>query len=321
MFDPDEVIFAPTGRCNLACAHCRVRRDAGELRIDEAVTFLSSCAEAGVARVGFSGGEPFLRLDFLTALTAAAVDAGMFFDRLMTNGDWWRSEAELREALDAVYGAGFDGTLGLSHDAYHRQPPERVAAFLSAVFAVSGRRDAAELLSVRSSDDEGFLAGLTVVAERLGGRLELDGKEPVRIVDEAFLRRSPADPDDGAALSLPIQRFPRSLGAAEDGWGARAWFRDDYCEGPGNVLYVHPDGRVAVCCGFANERPELCIGTIGDSYATLMENAASSPVVRARYDTGLGALRERLEARGERFPGKADDPCFFCDYLCSRGLG
>ncbi len=321
MFDPDEVIFAPTGRCNLACAHCRVPRDSGELRIDEASAFLASCAEAGLSRVGFSGGEPFLRLDFLTALTGVAVEAGLFFDRLMTNGDWWASEAELGDSLAAVYGSGFDGLVGLSYDAYHGQTPDRVATFLSAVYAASGRRDAAEILSVRSDDDAGQLSGLQVIAARLGGRLETDGREPVRIVDEAFLRRSPADPDDGSALSLPVQRFPRSPGASEDGWGANAWFREDYCEGPGNVFYVHPDGRVAVCCGFANERPSLCIGTVRDSFATLMENAAASPVVRARYDTGLGALRERLEARGERFPGKADDPCFFCDYLCSRGLG
>lgn len=320
MFQPEEIIFAPTGRCNLRCSHCRVSRGPAELSASEAVAFLDSCAEGGVERVGFSGGEPFLRLDFLVELSRAVVDRGLFFDRLMTNGDWWAGSRELRSSLEAVFEAGFDGIVGLSYDAYHGQAPERVAEFLGAVFDIWGRKDAAEILSVRSPDDAAFLRDLAAVAASLGGRVESELGEPSRIVDAAYLARSESAPDDGTGLLVPVLRSPRSSSAGEGAWNAARWFVDDFCEGPGNVLYAHPDGSVAVCCGFANENPRLKIGTVGDSYGELMRAAAERPQVRACYDTGLGAVRQRLEAEGVRFPGKTGDICFFCDYLCEEGL-
>lgn len=332
-FRPDEIIFAPTGQCNLYCAHCRVKRGAAELDAAAAIRFLDDCLEAGAAgpasdgkapaeieRVGFSGGEPFLMPGFLVALSRAAADRGLLFDRLMTNGDWWADEGELRSALGDLYEAGFDGILGLSYDAYHGQDPARLAVFLGAYYAIWGRKDGAELLSVRSPDDEAFFEGLDALAASLGGRVERRGGEPYRIVDEAYRSRTAADPDDGSGLCLPILRSARSASAEEGAWEAPAWFEDDYCEGPGQVLYVHPDGSVAVCCGFANERPELILGTIDQGYAALMAAAAAAPHVGACYERGLGALRRELEAKGVAFPGKTGDICFFCDYLCERGL-
>jgi hypothetical protein len=319
MFQPTEVIFAPTGRCNLACAHCRAYRGPAELSTADALAFLESCADGGVERVGFSGGEPFLRPDFLVDVTKAAVDKGLFFDRLMTNGDWWKDPSELRATLGAVYGAGFDGIIGLSYDAWHGQSPDRVAAFLQAVFAVWGRKDAAEILSVRAPDDAGFLRDLDAVAAALGGRVDTMAGEPERIVDSAYLSRSDSSPDDGAGLVVPIVRSPRSRSAEEGAWDASRWFADDYCAGPGNVFYAHPDGSVAVCCGFANENPELIVGTVRDSFAALMKTASERPQVTACYETGLAEVRKRMEASGTRFPGKTDDICFFCDYLCNRG--
>ena len=321
MFQPDEVIFAPTGRCNLTCAHCRVRRGPEELPVADAIAFLESCEAGGIERLGFSGGEPFLRTDFLVAISKAAVERGLYFDRLMTNGDWWPDETELRSTLVSVRDAGFDGMIGLSYDSYHGQTAGRIAAFLGAVFDVWGRKDTVELLSVRSADDASFLLDLETVAAALGGRLERgDDGEPVRILDEAYASRTPADPDDGSGLVIPVIRSPRSASADEGSWDSPRWFKDDFCEGPGNVFYVHPDGSVAVCCGFANENQPLLIGSTSDSYETLMANAAGNAHVRACFDKGLGAVRAELESSGTRFPGKTADICFFCDYVCRGGL-
>lgn len=320
MFHPEEIIFAPTGRCNLACGHCRVGRGPAELSATAAIAFLDTCNDGGVDRIGFSGGEPFLRLDFLVDVIRAAVDRGFFFDRLMTNGDWWQDEQELRKALSAVYEAGFDGVIGLSWDAFHAQRPGRIALFLRTVFEIRGRKDAVEILSVRSPGEAAFLRDVDAVAASLGGRVESIAGEPSRIVDEAYLSRSESDPDDGGGLVVPVQRFPRSRPADAGAWGATKWFVDDYCAGPGNVFYVHPDGRVAPCCGFANENQALLIGTIDDSYDTLMASAAANRSVQACYESGLGSIRKRLEAEGHRFPGKTDDLCFFCDALCREEL-
>lgn len=316
MFHPDEVIFAPTSRCNLVCSHCSVTRGPEELSVMDAMAFLDTCVEGGVQKVGFSGGEPFLRQDFVVAITKAAVERGMYFDRLMTNGDWWKDEAGLRAVLASVYDAGFDGNIGLSWDAYHAQSPDRIVTFLRAAFELRGRKDAVEVLSVRSPNDVAFLRDVEAVATALGGRVESVFGEPARIVDEVFLARTESSPDDGGGLMLPLVRSPRSRSALEGAWDALDWFVDDYCEGPGNVFYVHPNGAIAPCCGFANENQNLSIGTIQDSFADLMKNAAENAQVMACFDAGLGTVREQLQKTGTVFPGKTRDMCFFCDYLC-----
>jgi len=318
VFQPVQVIFAPTSRCNLACSHCRVRRGPEELSAPEASAFLERCARGGIERVGFSGGEPFLRPDFLAEVSRTAVASGLYFDRLMTNGDWFADPADLEESLSALYEAGFDGTFGVSADAFHDQDPGRLAAFLSAVFRIWGRKDCAEILSVRAPDEGPWLEGLRVLAERLGGRLVPRTGEPRGIADAAPRREEAAA---GEVLDIPILRFPRSAAGTEAGWGADRWFREDFCEGPGNVFYVHPDGSVAVCCGFANENPSLIVGNIrDDDYDSLMESARANPHVRLVYEKGLDARRRELEASGVKFPGMTDDICFFCDHLYRNKL-
>jgi hypothetical protein len=333
-FAPEEVIFAPTSRCNLSCAHCRVTRMEAELDIDASLAFLGDCADNGIELLGFSGGEPFFRPDFLSALCDQALKLDMRFDRLMTNGDWWEGEAELRRVLAQVAESGFDGTIGLSADGYHGRGVERLATFLKACFEAFGSRSCARLACVvNPKDPDGNVFLLEGLARALGGRFLVHGDGSMSI-EEAKAPRFPSS--DGEALSLPIDLIPYSASAAEgasladvaataeggsgaDGvWGATEWFTDDFCLGPGNVLYVHPDSRVAACCGFANERPELILGEMANGYEALMARADSSPAIRARYIDGLDAARRALEAGGHSFPGKTADQCFFCDYLCAH---
>lgn len=317
VFNPEQIIFAPTSSCNLSCGHCRVRRRSEELSISDAVGFLERCADGGIERVGFSGGEPFLRPDFLEEVSRAAVAKGLYFDRLMTNASWFSGVEELETALSGLYDAGFDGTFGVSSDAYHGQDAQTIALFLNTAFRVWRRRDCAEILSARSGDDSAWLKSIGDVAVRLGGRLVSREGEPVAIEDATPRREDAAA---GETLDIQILRFPYSASAAENAWKSSRWFKEDFCEGPGNVFYVHPDGSVAVCCGFANENPELIIGTVHDGYEDLMRKASETPLVRLCYGKGLEARRKELESRGYRFPGRTDDMCFFCDYLCKNEL-
>lgn len=323
MFKPEEIIFAPTGSCNLRCAHCRVPRVSGPLSADAAIELLRSARDKGVDRVGFSGGEPFLAIDFLCRVTQAAVDMEYLFDRVMTNAVWWRDETELRRVLQDLYDAGFDGVFGVSADTYHAQDLSRLVLFFRTVFAVWGRKDCCEIVWVTSPDDAPLFEKFRALAEALGGELVLEDGLPVGIAEalSASGGAETAEYDDPDILSISFDRIPYSPAADEAPWSDAEWFEDDFCAEPGNVFYVHPDGRIAVCCGFANENDALIVGKLGaDDFDSLMRNAASNAFVRTCYEKGLGAERARLESDGVRFPGKTADLCVFCDYVFKRGI-
>src|SRR5438876_310588 len=92
-FRPNYLSFAGTYQCNLSCPHCCVPIEwTDRLDIPTAVRFLEQAHAAGIEVLGFTGGEPFLYPEFLTALTARAAALGFRFDKLMTNGTWFQED-------------------------------------------------------------------------------------------------------------------------------------------------------------------------------------------------------------------------------------
>ena len=96
------------------------------------------------------------------------------------------------------------------------------------------------------------------------------------------------------------------------------WFNEDYCQYTGNVFYVHSDGNIAPCCGFANEKKELFIGTVKDSFATLMKNASENIMVHICYDLGLLKKAKELQKLKILTKGKCNDMCSFCWWMCRK---
>jgi MoaA/NifB/PqqE/SkfB family radical SAM enzyme len=295
-FSPDEIIFSSTTACNLHCEHCFVNRNPCKLDINQAVKFLQNSVQSGkINRLGFSGGEPFLYMDFLLALTKEALSLDIMFDQIMTNGDWWQTEEDLTSTLQSLYNAGYDGKIGLSWDKYHGQTTERMQTFIKTVQQIFG--------------DE------SINIQTVGG--ESLPLSPAR-------ERSSATPSNGgsAPITPPVYRLPRTYPSEDpQAWKARRWFKEDYCEGPGNILYVHADGNIAPCCGFANENPALFIGRITDDFETIMKNASENVMVQRCFSEGLShyrrhELKKELRKCGKKLPGKTSDICTFCDFVC-----
>ena len=299
-FHPTEIIFAATNACNLHCEHCFIERNPHKLEIADAVALIESCVKSGseIDRIGFSGGEPFLYMDFLIEVTKATVAHDLMFDQIMTNGDWWRNEVDLCDRLQKLYDAGYDGKIGLSWDSYHGQSTERMETFIRTVQEIFGE-DSINIQTVDDSEEGSLpLARTSLLATPSAGD-------------------TPATPPD-----IPVYHLPRTY-TSEDprAWQAHRWFREDYCEGPGHILYVHADGNIAPCCGFANENPALFIGRITDSYETIMKNAETNPMLKICYEEGLShhrkhGLKKTLRSQGKKLPGKCSDICSFCDYVC-----
>lgn len=323
MFFPTEIIFAPTSQCNLKCQHCYVNRNPVRIETSDAIKFIQSAKqneECTVEKIGFSGGEPFLHQDFLESVIKESVDQGFMFDKIMTNGVWWKTEKELSESLRRIYDAGFDGKIGLSWDYFHAQEYEKIKTFVKKTLKTFGeesleiqsvvpyeRKDA---LFVRRNDNR-----IIREIKRLAQDLDLSVKNYTNF----FSKRGMILLEGKKAL-IHVYRTPQSFPCSDGrGWKSRKWFKEDFCANLGQILYIHPDGKIAPCCGFANEDKKLIIGNIRQTYDEVVLNAEVNPMIKLCFETGLLSLAEKLERNG-KLSRKTDDSCTFCDYVCKYGL-
>lgn len=251
------------------------------------------CKRAGIKRVSFTGGEPFLHPEFLNRISALAVREGMLFGRIMTNGVWYKSAGSLEAVLTKLFKAGYDGDICVSADAFHSQDIRKVTSFIKRAAFIWGRPDIVSIAWVGGSREKETKVKLKRLLSGLKG------------------------------LSVKTFRIDLSPigGAGElcDPWGDDKWFKEDRCKGPGNALFVLPDGQVKPCCGYATDHAGLTIGNINkDSAAKIILAAGRNDFVRSVFTTGLGGIRRRLEKLGIRFPGKTENHCFFCHYILTK---
>lgn len=304
MFNPEEIIFAVTTACNMHCPHCFVNRKPFNLKASDAITFLKSVYDSqnsSIEKVGFSGGEPFLRQEFLCEVIKAAIDMDFMFDRIMTNGDWWQSEEDLHDTLQKVYDAGYDGKIGLSYDNFHAQNEERIATFIQTAWEIFGS-DAIEIQSVLPISDK-----LTSLASRLNLTYEEN------ISPSGLGIASLSDDEHFLPAYIQTESFQSTDPRA---WHDKTWFKDQHCAEMGQILFVHATGDIAPCCGFANENKALYIGKITDSFDTVLKKASQSRMIKICYEEGLSKQIKVLKEQGKLPEGKTGDVCTFCDLVC-----
>jgi len=325
-FRPTEVLFSPTADCNLDCPHCTTEKSKQKLPAKNAGDFLSGCRKAGVKRVGFTGGEPFLNPEFLYAVTRRAVKEGMLFDRIMTNGVWYKNKAELKRVLKKLRDSGYDGDICVSIDAFHRQSLKKLALFVETAVSIWNRPDMVSIASVGKAAERATRKKLKDLTSLLANskNSSLRGREaPEAISKKGLLRPFGPRNDDFKRIDsrIVLKKITIDLspigkaGRFRKAW-SKKWFKDDYCKGPGNALFVLPDGDVKPCCGYAADSDGLTIGNIRrDSAKTIIENAGKNNFIAAVFGAGLGKIRKRMEVFGFKFPGRTDNHCFFCYYL------
>lgn len=288
-FNPTEIIFSATTSCNLHCRHCFLNRFPVNLSIQDAINFMKSCKEnpdSQIDTIGFSGGEPFLYFDFILKISKAAIEMDFMFDQIMTNGDWWKTKEDLQQTLQKLYDTGYDGKIGLSWDNFHGQNSNRIKTFIDSVQQIFGN-DSINIQYVEGEETSDL---------------------SYKIISEQF-------PD------LKLFKLPQTFISSDSrAWKSRKWFKEDYCQGPGNIFFIHPDGNIAPCCGFANENPKLFIGNIKESYSAVMKNASQNEMIKICFDTGLSKqrkiIKKQLRQKKQKLPGKSGDICSFCDYIC-----
>lgn len=311
-FRPRYLSFAGTYQCNLACPHCCVPIEwTDRLPVDAALRFLEDAHAYGIRTLGFTGGEPFLYAEFVTALTRRAAELGFRFDKVMTNGVWHEGPEHLERVLGELAAAGWSGKIGLSVDKFHGRHTAKLAEFCRTARRVFDR-DTILSLSYASRRPEQGLEPVRALAESLGAVVEWS---------RALGRYLLVSPDFTMVLNwnhlAPVERAERFAGA----WDGE-WFEEDWCEGPGQALIVTPRGEVKPCCGFASDLDQLTIGSIySDTVAAIVERARRDPYVGRVFREGLTAIREEILARDpDALPGATSNQCFLCWYVLTKGV-
>lgn len=311
-FRPNYLAFAGTYQCNLACPHCCVPIEwTDRLDIDVALRFLDDAHRHRVEHLGFTGGEPFLYVDFLLAVCKRAAQLRFRFDKIMTNGIWFDDAAHLQQVLEALRGSGFDGKLGLSVDKFHGVHTGKLADFCRTARRVFARDNVVSISYASRRPDQG-LEPVHALAGALGGIVSWS---------DMLGRYLLVAPDCTMTLNwnhlAPVERAERFSGA----WDG-TWFEEDYCEGPGQALIVNPRGEVKPCCGFASDLDQLTIGNIHrDSVSAIIRRACKHPYVGRVFREGLTAIRDEILARDPgALPGATSSHCYFCWYVLTRGL-
>jgi len=304
-FRPLEILFSLTDKCNLSCRHCNIKKSPATLNKKDAIRFIGACADTGIRRIGFTGGEPFLAADILQKLIKESVKKHMFFNRIMTNAAWFKTRKDLFSRLKKIFYAGYDGDICVSIDAFHRQSLKKAALFIKTASDIWGRKDMVSIASVRGAKEGETRKRLTRLAHLLNARIQFNSNKNAFIKkDSLFIR----------IFYIDLSLVGKAAGL-KNPWDGR-WFKDDFCKGPGNVFFVLPDGTVKPCCGYANDSGLLTIGSIKtDTPRKLLRNANKNNFVSGIFGKGLHHIRRVLEKSGVRFPGKTSNHCFFCGYL------
>jgi pyruvate-formate lyase-activating enzyme len=311
-FRPNYLSFAGTYQCNLNCPHCCVPIEwPDRLDIGVAVRFLEGARAYGIEVLGFTGGEPFLYPEFMHTLCRRGAELGFRFDKIMTNGVWYRDATHLESVLSELAATGFDGKLGLSVDKFHGIHTDRPAEFCRVARRTFDRDNVLSLSYASRHPDQG-LEPVRALAERLDAVVEWS---------DLLHRYLLVSPELTMTLNwnhlAPVERAERFTG----GWDG-TWFEEDYCEGPGQALIVNPKGEVKPCCGFASDLDQLTIGNIHrDTVSSIVRRARRHPYVGKVFREGLTAIREEILARDpDALPGATSNHCYFCWYVLTRGL-
>lgn len=327
MFNPQEIIFCPTAECNLHCPHCFVKQNKITLNTQKSLTFLENSVP-NIQKIGFSGGEPFLNLDFLLAVIKKTVQLDLLFDQIMTNGTWWKNPEELHSTLKKIQEAGYDGKIGLSWDIFHNQNYQKIEHFVETVQNFFGK-DSINIQSVKPYKGGSLPPSRHFVASIPLSAGDTPATPPENHTTQKIFHKNYKKWNDAFKQftkkhpEIPVYILPQTFTSQDKrAWKSPFWFKEDYCEGPGQVLYIHPNGKIAPCCGFANENEQLFIGTIDEDFQTVMENARNNKLVKICYETGLSnykkEIQKKLQKQNKKLPGKCRDMCSFCDFICKN---
>lgn len=273
MRDRMMVTFVLSHACPLKCNFCcsnkevvgpgRIGRDMMEAGL------IGFGRQAAVERFAFTGGDPFLFLDDITAALETARHAGVSQPfQIVTSAYWVKSRTHAVDTLGRLRQLGLD-LVGLSYDRQHARwvTPQQIRDACAA---------AAEL-SIR--------VNLTGVFWEEGDRVEL------------LLPDIAAHPGNVRVSNLPVAPIGEARKHGTVSGRSVPVINKLSCGQPGFYsLSIYPDGAVYPCCsgGFQIEGQLSCGNIRLDPPARILFRAAANFHVRLVKEFGWGLLYEMV---------------------------
>lgn len=308
-----------TSFCNLRCQMCHYWKTKSEvaLNTEQWLSVLGQLAASGCRKVHFSGGEVFLRRDFLDMVEFAS-KAGMKVN-MTTNGTLLTEERirRLVKAKPNSISLSLDGPEPDLHDAIRGIPGsfQRTTRAIRTILKMGarwGRSPKIRLNYVVQRQNYKVLPRMVELAARLGAtelhpmpvdekgerknrlsraQIERYNAEVAPIVEE---RRREAGFSTSPWLVYPFGRTPEEIEECRQGLYSMGAYRKMPCLAPWLHLFIGWDGECFLCC-MTNRRMES-LGNVGRQSLEEVFNGAAMRAVRERF----------LEGRMETSCGRCD---------------
>lgn len=293
---PSTLHVAYSLSCNLACRHCIFRSGPGvgpTMGMERAEAFLGDAHRAGIRRIVFTGGEPFLYARELRRLVRCAAGKGLE-SAVVTSASWASSRSRTRAFLADFKEVGL-ASITLSTDRYH---------LLTVPFANLQ-------LVLETAGEIGLPAGVKI--SRLARDPVAEGLfRALRSMTERVVVQEISPLGRASALRSAVRLHPPSS------------FTGAGCATPPLLL---PEGDLLTCCNLPardlrhTDFPFI-LGNVGrEPLRSLLEKRSTDPLLQALRSRGPGDL---VKALGRMAPS-AEDPARFryhsrCD-LCFHLFG
>jgi len=281
---PNRIEFAVTYLCNSKCKHCYSIQNKEKFpeHIDK------SLAVEIVRKVGKQyspesimtfGGEPLLFPEIVSAIHKEAMDVGIPFREIITNGYWSKDSKKVKEIAKSLKESGVNEII-VSVDAFHQEqiPLDNVRK------------------TIESCLQEGFqnivLNPCWVVSEENDNRYNQETKSILQKLEDLPVRKLEGNVMEPAGLALinlkeflpPREELP--IGKCGD-----MPYTDPLDSVKG--IYIEPDGKVAVCDDFyIGNAFETDIITLIENY-----NPFKIPVMKEIIENGMEGLLNWAEAK------------------------
>jgi MoaA/NifB/PqqE/SkfB family radical SAM enzyme len=257
---PLAVLFEVTHRCNLGCEHCyltegpmgRPRPTREELTLDEVRRALDQLAEAGTLFVSFTGGEVFVRRDFLE-IVAHARSLG-FSVTVFTTGTLLTPETAA--ALADLHPLSVEVSIYSARPEVHDRVTKIPGSHARSLRALRLLRERGVVILIKSpimSLNADELGDLVALAEELGAGYGFDpmlmprrdgDRAPLALAPSlAQMRRFLADPVLARELHQPVKCLPEQ-GEELCGTGRRTCMISPYGDVFPCGVHPHPAGNL-----------------------------------------------------------------------------